>query len=622
MVAARGLAYAQGAVAELPKPGAMSAVPPALRYRVNDVLALVPTDGRPLEGVAAERLARLLEDGAPWLGADPQLAEVGAWMLGARHAVELRRRGCAWLAMFPSADTSRALAAVALDKATPAPVRDQAIASLGGRQLGALHPQTRWSPEAVQLADEALIKLAEAATAEGKLASDALPHALRHVHEGALAAVFARAPGLWGEALECFATPPLARVLLVSIDDIQPQHRLRALRLIGATLGEEAVPLLLSRARTATVDERLEMLFLAIACGGEAHLPRLEEALAGMLDRAGSETPRSDDRARSPIPLLRERARWHLANRGVIPTVRGLRVARTTAVIPPADRAARCGQAADDLRALTTFARHTEAYIYEMWGWMVRGAADPVRARELVAAHPGSQRLVRDLSLEDLARRGRVRQLAAAARALGGEDTGALQLAIWGRPLAALELAAAARLHTPELTCARALACYRAGRPDLADRVLDEDPPPSEIADDDALAPFPGPHERWLIEHAPGARPALAALAGGKAAVIALARPAPHEAERDAASLEPVAAVVRRLGRGLPGATVYLAGEVAPARRETIAAAVAAAGARLVGGPFPGTDYYVHGDTCPVQTIAQLERRGVRRLRRGDLEGV
>jgi hypothetical protein len=322
----------------------------------------------------------------------------------------------------------------------------------------------------------------------------------------------------------------------------------------------------------------------------------------------------------------------------VIPTVRGLRIARTTAVIPPAERAERCAQAADDLRTLTPFGRHPEAYVYAMWGWMVRGAADPVRARELVAAHPESQQLVRDLYLEDLARRGRVRQLAAAAQSLDSLDAGALLLAIWGRPLAALELAASARLYTPELACARALACYRAGRPDLAERILDEDPPPPELAGGDgagdgagagdsdahspAPAPFPGPHERWLIQHAPAARPALAALAGGTPAVIALARPAPHDAEPDAASLAPLAAVARRLGRGLPGSTVYLAGELAPARREVIAAAVAAAGARLVGGPFPGTDYYVHGDTCPPQTIARLERQGARRLRRGDLEGI
>jgi hypothetical protein len=253
---------------------------------------------------------------------------------------------------------------------------------------------------------------------------------------------------------------------------------------------------------------------------------------------------------------------------------------------------------------------------------MVRGADDPVRARELVAAHPESQRLVRDLYLEDLARRGRVKQLTAAAQALQGGDVGALHLATWGRPLAALELAATARLHTPELVLARALACYRAGRPDLTERILAEDPPATEVVDDAQLPAFPGPHEQWLIEHAPDRRPALVALAGGRTAVVALAQPASGDAEPDSASLEPIAAVVRRLGRGLAGSTVYLAGEFKQLDRGTIGAAVEAAGARLVNGPFPGTDYYVHGAWCLVQTIAQLERQGARRLRPGELEGI
>ena len=582
----------------------MSAVPPALRFRVNEVLGLLPAEGAPLDGVAAERLARLMEDGEPYLGVDPALAEVGAWMIGARQAPELRRRGCRWLAMFPSAEAARRLAAIALDKGAPPQVRDQAIASLGGRQVRAMHPQTRWPAEAVQIADEALVRLAEAATAEGRIASDRLPHALRHVSADALSAVLARAPGLWGDALECFATPPLARVLLVSIDDIPPRHRLRALRLIAATLGEEAVPLMLARARAADPDDGLEMLFLAIGSGGEAHLPRLEEAIAS---------------GGAPARLLRERARWHLANRGVVPTVRGLRVARATALIPPEDRAARCGQAADDLRALTPFARHPEPYVYAMWAWMVRGAADPGRARELVAAHPASQRIIRDLSFEDLARRGRVRQLVAAAHELGGADVAALQLAMWGRPFAALELAAAAPHHTPELACARALACYRAGRPDLTDRLLAEDPPPAELTSAAAPPRFPGPHEQWLLVRSGAARPALGALDSGRPAVIALARPAPHDADPDATSLEPIAAVERRLGRGLRGATVYLAGEHKPPAREELAAALAAAGARIVDGPLPGTDYYVEGDACPVQLVARLERDGLRRLRRGDL---
>jgi hypothetical protein len=156
----------------------------------------------------------------------------------------------------------------------------------------------------------------------------------------------------------------------------------------------------------------------------------------------------------------------------------------------------------------------------------------------------------------------------------------------------------------------------------LAKRILAEDLPPSEIVDDAALPSFPGPHEQWLIEHAPTARPAIGALAGGLDAVISLAHGAPHDAEPDSTSIEPIHAVVRRLGRGLPGSTVYLAGEFKYMDKDKITAAVEAAGARLVNGPFPGTDYYVHGDWCLVQTIAQLERQGARRLRNGELPGA
>ena len=255
-------------------------------------------------------------------------------------------------------------------------------------------------------------------------------------------------------------------------------------------------------------------------------------------------------------------------------------------------------------------------------GWMVRGSGDPARARALVTAHPESQRLVRDLYLRDLASRGRVRQLTAAAQTLEGADAGAFGLACHGRPLAALELAATARLHTPELVATRVLGCWRAGRPDLAERVLAEDMPPSEITTDDGLAPFPGEHERWMAEHAPEVSPAITALVRGRDAVIALGAAAPEGAEPDSTSLEPLGAVLRRLGRGLPGSTVYLAGEFKYMNKDEIAASVEKAGARLVNGPFPGTDYYVHGDWCLVQTIAQLERQGTRRLRRGELEGV
>src|SRR5438874_10167955 len=113
--------------------GGMDAIPPGLRYRIKDVLRLVPRDGSSLDGVALERITRLHQDGEPWLGADPSLAEVGYWMLDAKRPLELRRRGCMWLTLFPSVDTTKRLAAVALEPTTPQPVREQAIWSLGYR---------------------------------------------------------------------------------------------------------------------------------------------------------------------------------------------------------------------------------------------------------------------------------------------------------------------------------------------------------------------------------------------------------------------------------------------------------------------------------------------------------
>jgi len=573
-----------------------------VRHRLAGVLSWLPVQGAGWDSAQRAQWDALACDGEPWLGAEPALAELGYWMIAPGRSDDIRAAGCRWLAQFPSPETARQLAQVAVAPATSPEVRDPAIRALAARQVRARHPATLWSAEAVQIADEALARLAGDAAAAGRITSAALPHALRHVASEAIAAVFARAPGLWGDALECFATPPLARVLAVSIDDIPPQHRLRALRLVAASLGEEAVPVLLARASRVAVVEQREIRFLAITFRGDAQLGALEDTLRGV---TGAER-------------LRARARWHLEHPGVVPTVRGLRVARTTAMIPPGARAARCASAADDLAALTRYERHAEGYVYGLWGWLVRAAGDPGRARELVSAHPASQAVVGALWLEELARRGRVRSLVAAAHALGAADLGALELAIWGRPIAALELAEAARRHTPELACARALACYRAGRPDLADRILVDDLPPAAPTDDAVAPPFPGPDERWRLDHA-AASPALAALVAGPRAIAGLAQPAPHDAEPDLPTIEPVLAVARRLTRDLAGKTVYLAGELAAARESQLAAAIAAAGGRVVLGPAPGTDYYIAGNGCSAAVIARLDRQGVRRLRAEDI---
>ncbi|HEY0192816.1 MAG TPA: hypothetical protein VGC42_16970, partial [Kofleriaceae bacterium] len=328
----------------------LEALPPAVRYQLADVLARLPVAGQPFEGIARERFTKLMADGEPWLGDARALAELGYWMIEPRHATELRRQGCAWLSQYPSIETVRRLAKLALDPATPHPVREQAIWTLGYRQSRALPAATQWPSEAVALADEALVSVATATTGAGKITSERLPHALRHVASDGIAAVFARAPGLWGDAIECFASPPLARVLAVSIDDVPPQHRLRVLRLVAATLGEEALPVLLARVPRAAIAEQLEILFLAITFGGEPHLGKLEDVLRGL----------------KFVDLLRARARWHLANPGVVPTVRGLRTARTTATLVAAERGERCAKAADDLGVLTRFERHPEAYLYPL----------------------------------------------------------------------------------------------------------------------------------------------------------------------------------------------------------------------------------------------------------------
>src|SRR6516164_10420940 len=135
----------------------MDAVPPALRYRLRETLR----SGSPV------RFARLLDEGVSDLGADPALAEIGQWLIDARRDVELQQCGCRWLSLFPTVDSVTRLAAVAADAGTPAPVREQAIRALGDRQLCARHPATQWSPAAVQIADEALVKIGLAASAAG-----------------------------------------------------------------------------------------------------------------------------------------------------------------------------------------------------------------------------------------------------------------------------------------------------------------------------------------------------------------------------------------------------------------------------------------------------------------------
>lgn len=506
----------------------MEALPPGIRFRIRDLFARLPARER--AGRFAHRdLRQLLDQAEPWLAADPALAELGYWLIGGDRSIEVRRLGCRWLASFPSPTTIERLAALAIDPLTPEPVREGAIWALGHRQVRARHRSLWWSPAAISRADDALVGLADIATQSGNVCSTELPEALCHLQCDAASAILARAPGLWGSALECFGSPALARVLLVCLGDIPARHRLRALQLSAAVLGQEAVPMLSAHASQSPLDDKLEIALLMVAVAGEAKLGVLEQLLKDMPNAAH----------------YRQRARWHVQNPGIVPIVRGLRVARSTAAMPAADRSDRCSRAADDFSAACRFARRAEPRVYRLWAWMVRGANDPARAGELVAADPHAQYDVGPLYLEELARRGQVRQLIATAHALDETGRGAMYLAMWGKPLAALELASTTQRRTPEVVVARCLACYRAGRPDLAQRILDHDvPAPAPVGGE--MQAFPGPHERWLVEHTPETQPALAALMAGLPGVIGHAKPAPFDGDPDSSLLAPVAELAQQ----------------------------------------------------------------------------
>lgn len=588
------------------EPASLSSLPPHLRWRLREVQRLLPKRGEAPSDVALTRLDRLLADAHPWLAAQPELVEFGLELLDAAQVPQLRERGAHWLTHFPTLRTIEALAAVLREPSAPLSVREQAVWTLGFRQRRDAHASLRWSSEAIAAADAVLAEAIERDVAAGKVTLENLPLAARHARSSPVLRALQQAPALFGDAMECFADEALAGALLDGLDGLSPRHRLRSIRLVFATLGAAAIAPMRAKLEHGELDDRLEVLFLAAGLGDAAARDELRSLLSGMKYRA----------------LFEERLGWHEANPGVVPTVRGLRVARVTAEGAPEEVAAACGPAADDLGALTKFARHPEAYLYTMWAWLVRGAADPSRARALVAAHPESLGLVRRLTFVELARRGRVRQLQATAQGAAGGDHAALELVRHGRPLAGLELAATSRRHTPAVVAARVLGCFRGGRADLAERLLKEDLPPSELVSDDELPSFPGPHERWMAEHAPEADPALTALVRGRDALLALAQAAHEGGEPDTPSLEGITHLVKRLGRGLPGATVYFAGEFPRMDKEGLRAAVKRAGAREVHGPFPDTDYYLMGDYCDVTTIAQLERQGTRRLRSGEVEGL
>lgn len=587
-------------------------VPPAVRFLVREARVMLPIEG-PLgepSPLFLERLEQAYDAGEEWLSAGPELAAFAHRLLDPREHPTTRRQGCVWATLFPSEEMVEALAAIALSEDEPIELRDQAAWSLGFRQAQRRSASLRWTEAAVAAADRALAQLVRRETAVGKVRLESLPEALRHVTAPEVLDELASAPILWGGAFEAFATERLARVLLDVLPDLG-EHRPRATRLAAATLGPECLPRLRALAAEADTGERLELLYAALAVGGQPELSAVEAAVAGFRRRE---------------PFL-ERARYHLANPGVFPTVRALRVARVTARIDAAERAAACARAADDFGVLPQWLPYAEGYLYDLWAWMVTGSEDPARARTLLALRPDLTRRLRQLALRDLAARGRVRRLMALAHEHKAPGLGALLLATHGRPFAALDLADKQREGSAESLASRVLGAWLAGRPDLSRALAATEAPPVAVVDASEHT-FPGPDELFHASHAAERRPALTALVRAylrtapgperAAAVVEdlleLCHGAPPEAEPDVPDVALLDALESHVRRDVRGRSVYVAGELAGAERASIVARLEAMGARVVEGPFPGTDFFVLGRRCEVTTVAKLERQGARRL--------
>lgn len=595
--------------ARLPEP---ETVPPAVRFLVREAAAMLPVEG-PLgepSPLFLERLEQAYDAGEAWLSAGPELASFALRLLDAREHPTTRRQGCVWATLFPSEEMVAALAAIASSEDEPIELRDQAVWSLGFRQAQQRSGALRWTDATIAAADRVLAELVRRETAAGKVRLESLPEALRHVSSPEVLDALAGAPLLWGDAFEAFATEGLARSLLEKLPDLG-EHRLRATRLAAATLGPECLPRLRALAAEADAGERLEILFAALVVGGEPERAALEAAVAGFAKKE---------------PFL-ERARHHLANPGIFPTVRALRVARTTACMDAAERAAACARAADDLAVLPRWLPYAEAYLYDVWAWMVTGSGDPERARALVALRPDFTRRLRIPTLRDLAARGRVRRVMAVAHEHKAPGFGALLLATHGRPFAALDLADKQREGSAESLAARILGAWLAGRPDLARALAESEAPPVAVVDGDEHA-FPGPDERFFASSAPERRPALTAFVRAHARtgpgpergaavveeLLDLCVGAPPDAEPDAADVGLLTSLEAHVRRDVRGRTVYVAGELPGAERAAIVERLVASGARVVEGPFPGTDYFVLGHRCEITTVAKLERQGARRL--------
>lgn len=528
----------------------------------------------------------------------PELAAIGFDLLDRSRPEIERVQGCIWLTMFPSLETVAAMGRIALDASEPVAVRNQATWTLGYRQLDDSDDALQWSAEAVSAADATLLSLWR--TPARDTLSELLP-AMRHVSsEGALDLLADDVLGACA-GLEAFATPRLAHALVDRLEELPSEHAHRLVRLVGHVLGAEVVPKLLAYSESAPLAARVEALMTALSLDASRARPAVDSWLSTLtFDR-----------------VARERAAWHEAHPGILPTVRALAIARNTAAIPARERSRLCTEAAHAFEPLAALEPYYEDYLYTMWARVAFRSRDDAAIIKCTESAPSMLERSRFLVapyLDALARTGRFDLLIRTASEHPAAAQASWLLATHGRPFCALAMRrmTSSSAAQPEALAAGVIALFLAGRPDLAMAALERERPRSQYLAGLGHTPFPGPDELWRIEHEPESCPALVALVGGLAHLLSSVRGAPDHADPDRIDFGLLAEREQDLRTDLAGATVCILGEVE--NKSDLVSRLQAQGASIVDGPFARIDYYVAGPGADPSTITRLRTMGVREL--------
>ncbi len=535
------------------------------------------------------RLERTFECERTTFVRTPALASIADVLLRDDNHERARVLGCTWLGAFPSTETMNRLADLLLDEREPDAVRNEAARVLGQRALVTRDDLVFWTPETVAVADAALVEAA-GWPVEKRSRMPKLAFALRSVAAPEWLSLATSDPLAHQESLEAFASPELARGLLASLSKLAPEHGPRLIRLVGHTLGAEAVAPLLAYSGDAPPAERETALMTALALDATQAEPFVAAYLAGHTFRTA----------------LDAKYRLHRSHAGRLPLVEALAIARTTATIAPSERATRCEAATSAFAAAAAIEPFAESYLFGMWRQTAIQSGAPAAIAKAIDAHPTAiahdARVLRAY-LDALAATGRFRDLRRVTRAHGDTDHAVLLLARYGRPY--LALATRDLLGHPafEGVVGEALASFLAGRPDLSEGALA------------ALGVGPGTaldaDQSWLLAHAPPEETeALRAAQSGVAGLLALCRPAPDGADPDEVDLSLTRS--RRAPRELAGAAVYLAGTFA--NEAALTSALEARGARIVSGPFAGTHFYLAAPDAKPALLARLDALGARRI--------